>query len=47
MESGGGRDLATVAAAQTHQQAFLRALNCSTPDVCVLYTALSNPLHIL
>ena len=33
MESGGGRDLATVAAAQTFQKIFLRNLNCSTPDV--------------
>lgn len=34
MESGGGRDLVTVAAAQTFQKAFLNQLDCSTPDVC-------------
>lgn len=35
MESGGGRDIATVAAAQTYQKLFFEQLNCSTPDVRV------------
>ena len=36
MESAGGRNLATVAAAQTYQRTFLQMLNCSIPDVCIL-----------
>ena len=45
MESGGGRDLATVAAAQTFQKIFLRNLNCSTPDVRIPPTSLPNFCH--
>ncbi|KAL7626531.1 hypothetical protein AAE478_003303 [Parahypoxylon ruwenzoriense] len=39
LESGAGRDLATVADAQTWYSQFVTALNCSTPNVACLRAA--------
>ncbi|KAK7749070.1 hypothetical protein SLS62_008465 [Diatrype stigma] len=39
MESGGGRDIATVAEAQTYQKIFFEQLNCSTPDIACVRAA--------
>ncbi|KAI1376878.1 alpha/beta-hydrolase [Hypoxylon crocopeplum] len=39
LESGSGRDLATVADAQVWYSQFLTAMNCSTPDLSCLRTA--------
>ncbi len=41
LESGAGRDLATIADAKVWYSEFLSAMNCSTPNVCLL---LKTPL---
>ncbi|RYP93075.1 hypothetical protein DL770_000821 [Monosporascus sp. CRB-9-2] len=45
LESGGGRDLATVADAQVFQKMFLDKLNCSTPDLACLQAASPTELQ--
>ncbi|RYP49601.1 hypothetical protein DL768_004722 [Monosporascus sp. mg162] len=44
LQSGGGRDLATVADAQVFQKMFLNKLNCSTPDLACLQAA--SPIEL-